>query len=135
MTIHQRMAALALLSGLFALTPAWRQVFGLKGPVPQWRMFSMIYLDQCEVAFYTRQGDVDTRVDRLATLGHVPWTDAPRDVLLLKNAGAVRSQAKALCAALPPGTDLRAFARCATFHGWNPLYDRQDDLCVAKASP
>ena len=130
MSIPVRMAVMAALAALMAGTPAYKQVLGGKGPFPQWRMFTSIYAQQCEVAFYRRDDGVDTRIDRLAALGHVPWTSAPRDALFLKTEAAVRAQAATLCRRLQ--TDLRADVRCGSFHGWEPVMARETNLCAGE---
>lgn len=125
-----RLALVGVIVAFLAGSPAYRQVFGGRNPALRpWVMFSGYGTEYCQVAFHRRGADGDERVDRLAVLGQDAVWDAPRDVRRLKSEKEVRRQARQLCKALAPGTDLRADARCATRQGWRSVMAREEDLC------
>lgn len=131
--VELRMAGLVVLGAYMVVTPLLVQVLGVRDrSLRAWRMFSGLNTDVCEVQLWRRTPAGDEPVDRLAALGHDSRLEAPKTDNLLKDPDALRAQARKVCAALGPGTDLRADLRCGSLEGWVQHMHRDQDLCRSK---
>jgi hypothetical protein len=68
-------------------------------------------------------------LDHLALLGHPDPNTAPPNLLRVENPDAARWYARAVCAALGKGHDVRVHARCATENGYDVASRGERNMC------
>jgi hypothetical protein len=101
------------------LVPAARHIFGSDSPAAnQWAMFVGYGLDVCVVEYSQVIDGKEHKLDRLATLGHDRWVDAPSSQKLLRSKNAVERQSRQICRALGDGAVVHLRGRCASRRGW-----------------
>lgn len=109
------------------LGPVARQGFGVRSKwFNAWYMYKGANSRICWAQWSLGDG---SKIDRLAVLGLPPWNVVGKGKRNLTTPAEVRACARALCRALPPGTDLRVEAKCGHYGGWKQIEDGSRDLC------
>jgi len=119
-----------VVAAVLLLTPAYRQVFGLRSRfVRDWELFNEVGVGLVVAEFTVRDADGrETAIDRYAALGRAGGPAAPRWLRAMHGEAGLLRVAGELCKRLGP-VDLRARARIATMRGWVPLHAGEHDLC------
>jgi hypothetical protein len=113
------------------LVPAARHIFDSDSPAAnQWAMFVGYGLDVCVVEYSQVIDGREQKLDRLATLGHDRWVDAPSSKKLLRSKSSVDRQSRQICRVLGEGAVVHLRGRCASRKGWKaPTWTGKDNIC------
>lgn len=122
------------LAGFMLLSPAHRVLGGRSPYLRDWILYRDVGVGLVKARFTTRSADGHERpVDRFAALKLRPGPSAPRTITHISGEAGLHAVARQLCAALGPGTDLRAHARIATTTGWADLDHGDHNRCLPQS--
>lgn len=122
-----------LCGGFILLSPIPKQVLGIETPyLREWAMLKLDGKDICDLRFVKRTaGGPDELLDRLALLGYGYRYHVPPAARRVTSMEAALEQGRAICAALPSGSDVRLLARCGSVDGWIRRSAGERNICAA----